>query len=408
MKSKITLPFLLLFFNQLVAQEVITTEVQDSFKTPQYEVVYDDVFLSKKETKSLLKIDATAFLNIGNDFTPGRRGLGIEYEHKISRYYSLNSGVFMDRDLLDRSSGLSLYIEPRWYFNQKANNLNGEYLALREELFILYQSNTTLKFGSQRRVYNNWYANFNAGLVYKNTFNNATISKNENTIGYVGDFTIGLAFGGGKKAEIEACNVFKCFEEEKSLFKIDLRGLLVELGENKFLSQPIIGFEHKLATAWSVNHEIRFDISSPKKSDFSKSQKFIAEYYLEPRYYYNMKKRIAQGKSANNLSGNYFSIAVGYRYLKEDFDLFGNPRGGSRENITKTFIFIPKFGIQRKIFNKGFVDISFAPFQYLTYNRVNKSVDNGRMYESETNRSFGWDFFAETYPYIDIRIGLAF
>jgi hypothetical protein len=80
MKSKITLPFLLLFFNQLTAQEIITTEVQDTFKTPQYEVVYDDVFLSKQETKSLFKVDLTA-------------NVGVAFEQKLNKEISLDFSV---------------------------------------------------------------------------------------------------------------------------------------------------------------------------------------------------------------------------------------------------------------------------------------------------------------------------
>jgi hypothetical protein len=424
MKSKITLPFLFLFFNQLVAQEVITTEVQDSFKTPQYEVVYDDVFLSKKETKSLFKVDFLPLLNALNEFVPGRQGLGIEYEHKIGKHFSLNGGLFAQLGLLESNSykPLSLSIEPRWYFNQKNNNLNGEYIGLKAELTknlsegkLVSYSNTSLNVGLQRRVYNNWYANFHAGLDYFHTNREGILPRYNNVISLIGDFTMGLSFGGGKKSTIQSCDVFNCFEEEKSLFKVDLRGLLIGVSEYGFRSQPIIAYEHKLNTSWSLNHEARFKLSVPFTEDINAldygSRNFAATYNIEPRYYYNMKKRIAEGKSANNLSGNYFSLAAGYTYRYFKANQSGDPKVVNIRKEERHYIaFLPKYGIQRKIFNKGFVDISFAPFQffYVKTNTSNEFGEVGKTNVTKFGQDWGFNFSVDIQPAIDIKIGVAF
>jgi hypothetical protein len=424
MKSKITLPFLLLFFNHLVAQEVITTEVQDSFKTPQYEVVYDDVFLSKKETKSLLKVDFLPILNALNEFVPGKRGLGLEFERKIGKHFSLNSGLFAGIGLLERSSNkpLSLIIEPRWYFSQKANNLNGEYISLKTEITKEFNenikgtySNTSLNVGLQRRVYNNWFANFHVGLDYFHSDNEKINYKFNNTISLIGDFTMGLSFGGGKKSTIQSCDVFNCFEEEKSLFKVDLRGLLIGVSEYGFKSQPIIAYEHKLNTSWSLNHEARFKLYVPFIEDTYvadyRNRSFAATYNIEPRYYYNMKKRIAEGKSANNLSGNYFSLAAGYTYRYNKANQSGDPKVVNIRKEERHYIaFLPKYGIQRKIFNKGFVDISFAPFQffYVKTNSFNEFGEVGKTNVTEFGEDWRFNFSVDIQPAIDIKIGLAF
>jgi hypothetical protein len=425
MKSKITLPFLLLFFNQLVAQEVITTEVQDSFKTPQYEVVYDDVFLSKKETKSLFKVDFLPILNALNEFVPGKRGLGLEFEHKIGKHFSLNSGLFAGIGLLERNSDkpLSLIIEPRWYFSQKANNLNGEYISLKTEITKEFSenikgtySNTSLNVGLQRRVYNNWFANFHVGLNYFHSDNDKVTYKFNKTLSLIGDFTMGLSFGGGKKSTIQSCDVFNCFEEEKSLFKVDLRGLLIGVSQYGFTSQPIIAYEHKLNTSWSLNHEVRSKLNVVFKQDpfgFNNyNNNFVITYNIEPRYYYNMKKRIAEGKSSNNLSGNYFSLSTGYTYRRIKYEQIGDPKFINKRKEERHYItFLPKYGIQRKIFNKGFVDISFAPFQFYNFksNLENEySLSSGEIRKNQSQTDWSFEFAVDIQPVVDIKIGLAF
>jgi hypothetical protein len=424
MKSKITLPFLFMLFSQIFAQEVITTEVQDSFKAPQYEVVYDDVFLSKKETKSLFKVDFLPILNALNEFVPGKRGLGLEYEHKIGKHFSMNSGLFAGIGLLEKNSDkpLSLIVEPRWYFRQKANNLNGEYISLKTEFtrefaenYTGAYSNTSFNVGLQRRVYNNWFANFHVGFNYFHANNEKVTYTFNNKVSLLGDFTMGLSFGGGKKAAIQSCDVFNCFEEEKSLFKVDLRGLLIGVSEFGFNSQPIIAFEHKLNTSWSLNHETRLKLFVPFEAasvsiDF-RNRSFSASYNIEPRFYYNMKKRIAQGKSSNNLSGNYFSLSTGYTYRRYKTDNSIKPNVNIRKDERHYISFLPKYGIQRKIFNKGFVDISFAPFQfyYLKNNLENEySLPSGEIRKTQFTTDWSFEFGVDIQPTIDIKIGLAF
>ena len=419
MKSKITLPFLCLFFNHLVAQETITTEVQDTFKAPQYEVVYDDVFLSKKETKSLFKVDFLPLLNTFNEFSYRKKGLGLEFEQKILKHFSINGGLFTDILNFNRNyKPMSFFIEPRWYVNQKVDNLNGSYLSLKTELLGDFTDekfsrhiNYSLNYGIQRRVYNNWYANFNAGLVYSYYYLENKIPGNSKKLSYVGDFTIGLAFGDRKKSKFQSCDVFSCFEEEKNLFKIDLRGLLISLNNSGFITQPIISFEHKITPSWSLNYEVRaYYISPDKPTEFRYNDTRIAA-FIEPRYYYNMKKRIAQGKSANNLSGNYFTLAMGYMYDYKSYQNSVNSFSvNDRFEKRNYFAFLPKYGIQRRIFDKGFIDISFVPFQffYVKSNVILEVGERGNTGKEERNRDFIFKVDLDIQPMLDIKIGLAF
>ena len=424
MKLRLITFSLFLFINTIIAQQQTTTEVQDSFKTPQYEVVYDDIFLSKKETKWLLKVDFLPLLNALNEFVAGRQGLGLEFERKIGKHFSLNTGLFADNNIFDSdfSHTVALLVEPRYYFKNNSKNLNGEFISLRAELaknLLMRHENyfstvdLSLNVGTQRRLYNNWYANFQGGISYIKR--NNPVSREwgygeTEKIGFRSDFTIGLAFGGGKKSTIQSCDVFKCFEEEKSLFKIDMRGLLIDVNGKNIYAQPIIAYERKLNESWSINQDLRFYIYKYFEVPNLRND-FRVTYNIEPRYYYNMKKRIAQGKSANNLSGNYFSLATGYNYrFMKSGGIINTKDVNIRENTRHFIAFIPKYGIQRRIFNRGFVDISFAPFQFYSFKECSfqeyGEVGNTRTETGCSDWSFGTGVNVQ--PAFDFKIGFAF
>ena len=86
-------------------------------------------------------------------------------------------------------------------------------------------------------------------------------------------------------------------------------------------------------------------------------------YWLEIRSYYDMVKRIEEGTSANNFSGNYISFIViqnirqkynndyfAYHYLDKDPTYYIN-------NDFKGFYGV-RWGMQRRFFNNGFIDLS--------------------------------------------------
>ena len=78
------------------------------------------------------------------------------------------------------------------------------------------------------------------------------------------------------------------------------------------------------------------------------SQSWSGSYSFEPRYYYNLKKRIAYGKSASNLSANYVSLLNG-------MDFYKNPNG-DLQGLKRHTGFV--YEVQRRLVKNGFFDVN--------------------------------------------------
>ncbi len=400
MKSKILIIIALCFAKMLFAQDSIRIETvtDTAFKTPQYISVYDDVFLSHKETKWLFKADLMGLLGMieGKNYYGAytfSKPISLEFEHKLSKPVSINTGLSIHSQLF--YSQLTVLFEPRWYFNknklttknQSADNLNGSYLSLRgnathrflaNDIFS-FKSNVwslRLNYGIQKRVFNNFYINYRAGLGYGSRDNLMTasgyIENNQDNLFIDSDFTLGVAFGSGKKKAVNTCDLFRCFETEKRLWKFDITNLLPSLDKFFQSSSLRTAYEFKLGNnkAWSINAGLDMYLSRTNFGPWASSYTSIAYFSLAPRYYYNINKNIAKGKSANNLSGCYLTLEMGLGatgptkpitiagqsvapfFAKEDY---------YQANSWKI---IPKWGVQKRLFRKGFVDFSFAPYWY--------------------------------------------
>ena len=489
MKSKLFIIILLYFSKSLIAQDTLRVEtvVDSNFKTPQYVAVYDDVFLSHKETKWLLKADFIGALNEIFDNPTPLRPSSIEFERKISKALSLNVGVSMPLDIIDifdsyphdRVTALTFIVEPRYFFGknnpnsigQSANNLNGNYISLRAGITQNYlklgndgskgytpelkmdKRQLSVNYGLQRRVFNNFYVNFKVGFgmtdieiltaqveTPANFVPPYPISRRktlETVYGFDNQFTIGLAYGGGKKTVANnVCDLFRCFEEEHQLVKIDVKELLGKLDNRNIVSKIILGYEKKLNnSSFSINTELNGRFEQIRDKSFSTwkgilglgrfgygytvpslpigpspiGQKIINTYkyynvsaMIEPRFYYNLKRRIAKGKSANNLSGSYLALAFvrGYAFdyipnesLAIDNQLVGN-------TLSRTYFQImPKWGLQRRLFKNGFLDFSISPL-WQEFSTI--KTEKGHVYNADS------DFFSFNELKADFKIGFAF
>ena len=484
MKFKTLVIIFLCFSKSLIAQDTLRVEtvVDSNFKTPQYVAVYDDVFLSHRETKWLLKADLIGALNEIFDNPTPLRPSSIEFERKISKALSLNVGVSMPLDIIDifdsyphdRVTALTFIVEPRYFFGknnpnsigQSANNLNGNYISLRAGITQNYlklgndgskgyapelkmdKRQLAINYGLQRRVFNNFYVNYKIGLAmtdieiltatveYPTNFTPPYPINRRKTLetvyGFDNQFTIGLAFGGGKKVKAtNSCDVFRCFEEEHQLFKIDIKELLGRFDNKNILSKITVGYEKKIGkSAFSINSEISAKYERIKDDFFSTWKGILGlgrfsygytipsapvgqqvintyKYYnasatVEPRFYYNLKRRIAKGKSANNLSGSYVGLAfVGgyqYDYIPNESLNIENQLVGDRL-YHPYFQIMPKWGHQRRLFKNGFLDFSIAPL-WQEFSKI--KTEKGQVYNSNT------DFFSFNELKADFKIGFAF
>lgn len=160
--------------------------------------------------------------------------------------------------------------------------------------------------------------------------------------------------------------------EELTLIKVDLLGPMV-YAFNKDNDFFFLSFEQKFKPDWSwiVNAEA----NANELFRFPE-----VRFRGGVRYYYNIKKRILKGKSANNFSANYLSLR--YSYI--------NHSGASDIENEGFLEFL--FGVQRRLWKYGFVDFNVAI---------------GRGHESE-------DSLLENIPSVEfnfsayMRIGIAF
>ena len=130
-------------------------------------------------------------------------------------------------------------------------------------------------------------------------------------------------------------------EEKLRLFKVDLIGPSLYLvsnwdekdaAQNKLIN---LAYEQKFHPNWSWIVESSFKAD---REDFKE-----IEGTGGARYYYNMKRRILKGKSANNFSGNYFSSVLTYGHRFHDDD----------NQVTLNIL----YGLQRRLGRYGFIDI---------------------------------------------------
>lgn len=124
------------------------------------------------------------------------------------------------------------------------------------------------------------------------------------------------------------------FSVERSIFGIQT-GLVGIWGYN----------EYRLANQISLRTEVGIDLITIKRTSSIGDEKinYLAAPNLsfEPRWYYNLKKRAADGKSIAGNSGNIFSLRT--LYFPDAF-LIGNNDG---VNLPHQLAVIPKWGIRR-------------------------------------------------------------
>ena len=335
-------------------------------------------------------------LQIGSTPTDYSRGGTIEfnvtagYERKFGKAFSVNALLdFWTVDEGKNKSTFSAIIEPRFYLNQNVSNLSGAYLGLKFQQNLtgtVYDSDMYTKSFNQRigltwGIQNRF---LNTGLIdigitagfetntltqpiwgktgqgfYDSKFT-GNYSEIKNTEWFIrSEARIGIGFSNStNKYKATTCDIFRCFEAQRSWLKIDFTRMFYISGNKKDVNLGL-DYEFKIGqSAWSINQAVRiqyksysgiytmFNSSGPSTSSFSVGPYWSGSYSFEPRYYYNLKKRIAYGKSANNLSANYVSLLNG-------LDFYQNPNGDLRFHKRHTGLV---YGFQRRLVKNGFFD----------------------------------------------------
>jgi hypothetical protein len=175
--------------------------------------------------------------------------------------------------------------------------------------------------------------------------------------------------------------------EEKTLFKL---GFWPNAGDRDFTGRPSfriglnadVSVEHKLSPSFSVlagfdfmlryNRFNQFDVPFDNYGSFIDTDKTFRGFVyakIGTRFYYGMAKRIREGKSANNFSGNYiglqFTKALSVRVIQHRYDTrTGESVGTENYDIGGSYdapLVSAMWGIQRRLGRRGFVDINAGP-----------------------------------------------
>jgi hypothetical protein len=400
-----------LFFNAFVAhaQQDSTSidygEEEGRLAHQKFLDEYEYVFGTKEITRQLLKMNIASLaptLSInGDNFLTFK--FNVDYERKFGKDFSVNAIVtpyfsINNSGLSEKiyRSGLRIGLEPRWYYNmykkiqarKSADNLSGPYLGFFLEKDKSESVNPAIKnfndwallfrYGLQSRFLKYGFADMSigAGAAYRNKSIELFYDNNQTAFVRIkrdwqpllsAQVKIGLAFGGGQnQSGGKYCDAFKCFTEEHRLVKIDLLHLIKEFNNQLIVSKGSVGFEQRIGNhPFSIHTELKGAFTRdksignvPNSSGVGQNKQQYLEWAIgiEPRYYYNLRQRIATGKSANNLSANYITLVS--EFFSE------NERANFVNAISDTPValhregwrFTPCWGIQRRLFDRGFID----------------------------------------------------
>jgi hypothetical protein len=304
------------------------------------------------------------------------------YERKLGKHFSINAGLdYWSIDEGFNNKFLSVLVEPRWYLKQDVSNLSGMYLGVRylEKIGGVYynsqlNNNATtvnraigLSVGVQNRFLRTglFDINFMAGVENSTTtkaiwdernyvFTGKYEEQTNNNWFIRSEARIGLGVSNNsQKYKANSCDIFRCFESQKQWLKVDFTKMFY-LSETRQDVNIGLDYEFKLGqSAWSINQGLKLKYRGYE----SGRGNFSANYDISPRYYYNLNKRIAYGKSANNLSANYIAPIAGFdiakTYKRDNQNNFVYDGYG----LTRKHIGL-MYGVQRRLIKNGFIDVN--------------------------------------------------
>lgn len=185
------------------------------------------------------------------------------------------------------------------------------------------------------------------------------------------------------------CYITRANVAEKTLFKL---GFWPNTGDRQNMLRPQfrLGFnaettvERKIHPAWSIlaglDYSLQYSLLSRLTVPFDRygdgrltdeDRIFQASIYAKigARYYYAMARRIRQGKSANNFSGNYLGLqvakALSVRQISHLYDT-GTGQSVGTQNSNNAYSYEAPllglmWGMQRRLGSRGYFDVNVGP-----------------------------------------------
>ncbi len=406
---------------------VFTTLSQESgaLAPQQFMGEYDRVFGALKPAKWMFKSDFGQTLS--SIFT--NPGIHVGVETKLGKavsigadyYYSppFENGLIVNLggDIANTSTRVGTTV--RWYYDMKkriaagrsASNFSGNYVALEAVAFridnALRGRELVAKFGIQRRLLRYGYFDLSYGLGAKH-YPSTVYNRGGWSLTSQPRVAVGVALFSPRKNSIPGgamCDVLKCFQENRRMFKIDLFHL-IRVGEiskqfSNFTFSPNVELEHKIGNSpLSAGFGLKGSLSVYKVSSefrqwnqFTKGHSVSAGEMVELRWYFLQKQRILKGKSGNNLSGLFFSLYAEHAFGKGHY-WYAEEKNSSVVNDIAVRGLV---GLQHRILDHGFIAFKagIGP----------KWVKGSGVYDNQNTAFkayYPWDIYA------DFKVGLAF
>ena len=357
---------------------------------------YDEVFSSLEPTRWLFKLNLLAFSGTNNDVVRASAEVKVVPAISLHGSYGFGYGQSLTNEFTFWNTLVShrLGLEPRWYYamprrirqGKSANNMSGSYLGLEavyirakfgprqfgEPAVFEKQRSLALRYGLQRRLFRYGFLDigFGIGILQKRRSDAPALAQNTWTPFANSQIGLGLALARPKTTSTVGgyCDVLRCFREERQMWKIDLYNLIRVNDLDNYRGLLSIAYERKLGRLplslevqgeWSARHFYDLYNSGANPHEYTGNSNTYGG-SLQSRYYYTQRRRIAKGKSGNNLSGLY--VGAQFRWVEGRggsqgyqcgvVGCFSTDDRGTNQSTGGGLL----CGIQHRLFKHGFID----------------------------------------------------
>ena len=265
--------------------------------------------------------------------------------------------------------------ELRWYYGSKrkgVRNMSGNYIAggySNENIFFssqYYGDFSFARWGMQRRFLGNGLIDVGVNAGYRKSRLNEDLFNGNRNYNYehfrlttISSLGLGFVFNKNKFIDRDkVCPVVKCYDIEKFLLKINLNdlGTIDYFPNDKIFFanlRPSVAVEQKLFnSAFSLNVDARAYLTAGNRTGYQQESQEFETRLMRPevsgeiRWYYNMRRRMLNGKGGNGLSANYIA-GGGRQTFRGSFENFRDYR--------PAYMFVT--GVQRTIGNRLYFDV---------------------------------------------------
>ena len=379
---------------------IVTSEIRDEWTPTALVDARSRLFRLQEPVRAMLKVNLITQLVVGAVDQNGQLGaplvgginLDLGAERKISPAFSVDAGMrlqVLSGTLSPTSQSrwfgyLQARLEPRWYYQMKrqiregmqADNLSGNYLGLELSSSWFrnqpggYQMGLALNYGIQRRLFGWGYFDLGYGLGFARAPQSAFF-RGGSVLFTRPRLRLGLVRVRPQPGDAPDayCEALRCFREERQLWKTDLLNLFDLYADSRAQTltiRPYVAYERKIGVSpFSVNTEL-FGQAGLGRYVFGENYRYrfaSAGLQVQPRWYFNLKRRIALGRSGNNLSGMYLGLQAGGTLTKSEVlpgQIISNRRAAYLGAAQV-------FGVQYRFLRTGFADLQLKVGYGATY-----------------------------------------